>query len=128
MVKKVRQADALKFVRQAEEFLQAAVQSYESGRYNAATFSAIQSTINANDALTIYYLGQRASADHREGLKLHADVVKILNDDSQRSRLSNAFEMRVDAGYRGDSMRKGDAEKAIKASSRFVDWVKNQLK
>ena len=128
MVKEVRQADALKYIRQAEEFLQAALQNYDSDRYNASTFSAIQSMLNANDALTIHYLGQRASADHREGLKLHADVAKILNDSTQKSRLSNAFELRADAGYRGDLMSKLDAEKAIKSANRFFDWVKKKLK
>jgi HEPN domain-containing protein len=128
MAKEVRQADALKYMRQAEEFLQAALENYDSGRYNAATFNAIQSMLNANDALTVYHLGQRASADHREGVKLHAEVAKIVNDSSQKSRLSTTFEMRADAGYRGEIMSKLDADKAIKNANRFFAWVKEKVK
>ncbi|MDO9538016.1 MAG: HEPN domain-containing protein [Thermoplasmata archaeon] len=128
MARDMKKADALKFVKQAEEFLAAAMESFESGRYNAATFNAIQSMLNANDAATIYHLGQRASSDHREALTLHANVAKIVKDISQKSRLSQAFDLRSDAGYGGDVMIDSDAEKAIKNASRFLDWVKEKIK
>ena len=115
-------------MKQAEEFLASAIQCYESERYNAATFNAIQSMLNANDALTINYLEQRASSDHREALALHAGVAKILNDTSQKSRLSQALDLRSNAGYGGGIMLEPDAEKAIKNATRFHDWVILNLK
>ncbi|MFO7618095.1 MAG: HEPN domain-containing protein [Thermoplasmata archaeon] len=123
MVREMKKAEAGRYLEQAEEFLATAVESHESERYNAATFSAIQAMMNANDALTIHFLGQRASSDHREALKLHGDVARLISDSSQRTRLANALGQRADAGYGGDIMLEADAEKAIKAASRFMEWV-----
>jgi len=128
MAREVKKADVLKYMKQAEEFLAVAIQCFESEKYNAAAFNAIQSMLNANDALTICYLGQRATSDHREALTLHAGVTKLLNDTSQKSRLSQALELRSEAGYGGGIMLESDAEKAIKNATRFFDWVKLNLK
>ena len=128
MAREMKKADVQKYLKQAGEFLAAAIQSYESERYNAATFNAIQAMLNANDALTINHLGQRASSDHREALALHAGVAKILNDSSQKLRLSHALDLRSNAGYGGGIMLEPDAEKAIKNATRFIDWVAENLK
>ena len=128
MAKEIKRSDAGRYVCQAEEFLAAAKQSLASGMNNAAAFNAVQAMINANDALTIFYLGQRASADHWEGLKLHADVVKILNDGSQRDKLKGAIDLRSHAGYLGDIISKGDAEKMVRYAVQFISWVKSNVK
>ena len=127
MVKAVRRSDTSKFINQAEEFLASAKQSLEQSRYNATTFNAVQSMINANDALTVHFLEKRASTDHREGLKLHADVVKQISDASQRIKLKNAFELRSRAGYLGDPMSKTEAEKTLRHASQFLTWVKQRI-
>lgn len=128
MAKAVRRGDALGFVRQAEEFLVSARQNLDEGRFNAATFNAVQSMINANDALTVYFLEKRASADHREGLKLHAEVVKRINDASQREKLKDAFELRAQAGYLGEPMPKAEGEKTLRLANQFLNWVKQHVK
>ena len=92
MVKEVRKKETVQYLMQAEEFLASAIQNLKEKRLNAAGFSAIQSMINANDALTIYHLERRASKDHREAIKMHIDVVKIINDGSQRGRFKEAME------------------------------------
>jgi len=118
----------MNYLAQAEEFLASARQSMESNRYNATGFNAVQAMINANDALTIFYLEQRASADHREGIKLHADVVKIINDGSQRERLKEAMQLRSDVGYMGTSVSKNDAERILRRATQFIAWVKKYVK
>lgn len=128
MVKEIKRKEAMQYIAQAEEFLASARQNLENDRYNAAGFDAVQSMINANDALTIYYLEQRASADHREGLKLHADVVRIINDGSQRERLKEAMQLRSDAGYMGTSISKGDAAKTLRYAVQFIGWVRKYVK
>jgi HEPN domain-containing protein len=128
MAREMKKADALNYIRQAEEFLAAAKDDHAAERYNAATFSAIQSMMNANDALTIHYLGQRASSDHREAIKLHSDVARVINDPTQKSRLADALGQRSNAGYGGDIMLEGDSEKAVKNASRFIEWVKLKIK
>ena len=114
MAKNVRRSDALRYISQAEEFLASARQDMDAERHNAATFNAVQSMINGNDALTVYFLEKRASTDHREGLKLHADVVKRINDSSQRSKLKDALDLRSQAGYLGESISKAKAYNTVK--------------
>jgi len=124
----VSDAEAARFAVRAEEFLAVAAGCVESGRFNAAAFNAAQSMMNANDALTIFHLGKRASADHREALLLHLDVVRLLNDGSQRARLKAALDLRSSAGYHGLPIPKGEAEKVVRHAAEFAIWVKRNLK
>jgi uncharacterized protein (UPF0332 family) len=101
MVKEVRKKQAVQYLVQAEEFLASASQNLKAKRLNAAGFSAIQSMIYANDALTIYFLERRASKDHREAIKMHIEVVKIINDGSFRTRFKEAMDKRAYVGYLG---------------------------
>ncbi len=128
MVKEIRKKEAFQYLSQADEFLASAIQNLEEKRHNAAGFSAIQSMINANDALTIYYLERRASKDHREAIKLHVDVVKIINDGSQRSRFKEAMDKRAYVGYLGTPVSKKEAEKLLRSAKQFLIWVRKYVK
>jgi HEPN domain-containing protein len=128
MVKEIRKKEAFQYLNQAEEFLASASQNFKEKRLNAAGFSAIQSMINANDALTIYYLERRASKDLREAIKLHIDVVKIINDGSQRNRFKEAMDKRAYVGYLGTPISKKDAEKLLRSANHFYIWVKKYVK
>ena len=127
MVRDVKRTEAKGFIRQAEEFLESARHNLDQQRFNVAAFDAVQSMINSNDALTIHFLRKRASKDHREALKLHADVVKIINDGSQRKKLKSAIDIRASAGYMGESITKKDAEKLVRYAVQFHFWVKDKL-
>lgn len=128
MVKEIKRKEAGKYLNQADEFLKSAEQNLMSQRYNAAGFSAIQSMINANDALTIYFLERRASKDHREAIKFHIDAVKIINDGSQRNRLKEAMDLRSYVGYMGTPISKKDAGNLVKSAKRFISWVRKYVK
>lgn len=128
MVKEIRKKEAFQYLNQAEEFLESASQNMAEKRLNAAGFSAIQSMINSNDALTIYYLERRASKDHREAIKFHVDVVKIINDGSQRIRFKEAMDKRAYVGYLGTPISKKDAEKLLRYAKQFLMWVKNYVR
>lgn len=84
--------------------------------------------INANDALTIYFLERRASKDHREAIKMHIDVIRIINDRSQRNRLKEALDLRSYVGYLGTPISKRDAEKLVRSATQFILWVKKYIK
>ncbi len=128
MVSEVKKNEAAQYLKQAEEFLASSKDNLKSGRNNASGFNAIQSMINANDALTIYYLERRASRDHREAIKMHIDVVKIINDSSWRKKLKESLDMRSNAGYTGTNISKKDAEKLVRHATQFIGWVRNHLK
>ncbi|PKK85507.1 MAG: hypothetical protein CVT48_05145 [Thermoplasmata archaeon HGW-Thermoplasmata-1] len=127
MVRDVKRSDAPRYIRQAEEFIASAQDNLEKERFNAAGFEATQSMINANDALTSHFLGKRASADHREAIRLHIDVVKVLNDSDYRKSLKDALEMRSEFGYLGKQMVEKDARRLIVSSIKFIAWVKNKI-
>ncbi len=127
MARTVRREAAAAYLRQAEEFFDSARANFEAGRLNVAGFDAIQSLINANDALTAHFLGLGASADHREAIRLHVDVVRILGDASQRGVLKRSLDQRSDFGYLGTRVRRPQAEKLITDAARFLEWVRRAI-
>lgn len=127
MARTVRREAAAGFVRQAEEFLESARRNFEERRYNAAGFDAVQSLINANDALTARFLGAVASLDHREAVRLHADVVRLLGDASQAEGLKRALDQRSAFGYLGVPASRARTERVVRNAVRFLEWVRRIL-
>jgi HEPN domain-containing protein len=89
MVKEYPREYAKDFLKKAKRFLEIAKQNLEKYPEEAA-FNATQAIINANDALTIFVLGKRASKDHREAILLHKEVIKKLGThlNSQSCKLA----------------------------------------
>ncbi len=127
MARTVKPAAAAAYLRQAEEFLESARRDFEERRYNAAGFDAIQCLINANDALTARFLGVVASLDHREEVRLHADVVRLLGDATQRDSLKRNVDLRSAFGYLAVRASKDQAERALRDAARFLEWVRRNL-
>ena len=128
MAREIKKDDAFDYIKKAEEFISSSQDNIIKGRLNAAGFDATQAIINANDALTIFFLEKRASAEHREAIKLHIDVIRVINDNSCRSILKNALDMRSTAGYLGKSISRSESENLVKSAIKFVDWVKKYVK
>jgi HEPN domain-containing protein len=128
MARQVKKHEARAYLKQAEEFLSSARDNLTNRRFNAAGFNAIQSIINANDALTIYFLERRASADHKEAIRLHIDVVRVISDSAQRETIKRALDMRSEAGYLGKPILEKKAAKLIKNAVSFIGWVKKYVK
>lgn len=127
MARTVRRDAASAYLRQAREFLESARRNFEEGRHNAAGFDAIQALINANDALTAQFLGVVASMDHREAIRLHLDVVRLLGDASQREVLKRDLDLRSTFGYLGVSVSRGRAERVLRDAARFLEWVRRAV-
>ncbi len=128
MVREVKKEESLDYIKKAEEFLSSAQENLIKGRDNAAGFDATQSIINANDALTIFFLEKRASAEHREAVRLHIDVVRNINDNTGRTIIKNALDMRSAAGYLGKSIAKKEAEILVKSAIKFIEWAKKYIR
>ena len=127
MARTVERDASAGFLRQAKEFLESARRNFEERRYNAAGFDAVQSLINGNDAVTAHLLGTVASMDHREAVRLHMDVVRILGDSSQKDPLKRDLEQRSVFGYLGVSASRGQAERVLRDAARFLAWVQRTL-
>ena len=127
-MKDISKTEAKNYLKKAEEFLEDAKEASLKSRFNAAGFNAIQSIINANDALTVSILGKRASKDHREAIQIHIEAVRIINDSQQRQTLRDALDSRSDIGYTGKLIGQSTAETLIKKAIRFLEWCKKYVK
>jgi len=128
MVKEYPKDYAKDFLKKSKKFLEIA--TFILKKYpEEAAFNATQSIINANDALTIFMLGKRASKDHREAILLHKEVVKKIGDSSKLSIVQMSLESREGTGYDvKKSLGKADCKILVKRAERFVNWVDNLLK
>ena len=102
--------------------------AFQQSKFNASAFDAIQAIINANDALTIFVLGKRASMDHKEAIDIHVEAIGKIHDASMRTVLHSALSSRSEVGYSGKIVKKDEAEKFLKNATRFLEWVKNYVK
>lgn len=127
MARTVRRDAAPAFLAQAREFLDSARSNFGEARYNAAGFDAVQSLINANDALTAHVLGLVASLDHREAVRLHVDAVRVLGDASQRDALKRDLDERSAFGYLGARVSRSQAERVLRDAARFLEWVRRTI-
>ena len=118
---------AAEFLQHAKEFLSSAMDNLKKGRPNAAGFDAVQSIINSNDALTVKFLGRRASKDHREAVNLHVDVIKVVHDDFGRDIIKEALDKRSAIGYMGKKMGTADAKSMVDKAIRFAGWVEKAI-
>lgn len=70
----------------------------------------------------------RASADHKEAIRLHIDVIKIIKDDAERDRLKRPLDMRSATGYLGKPIFEKDARTLVRYAASFIVWVKKYVK
>ena len=127
MVKDYQKYYAKDFIKKSERFLEISKQNLEKFP-EESTFNAIQSIINANDALTISNLGKKATKDHREALILHKDVIRKIGDSSKLSTIKAALEARDATGY--DVKKRFGRKKCeilVKKAERYLFWVKNHI-
>jgi len=127
MVRKIEKYEALNYLKQAEEFLASAQDNLNKNRFNAGGFDAIQAMININDALTIHYLGQRASRDHREAIRLHIDVTRIIHENKFAEKFKKVLDRRSNIGYLGKKIREKEATKLIEMAYQFLEWTKQKI-
>jgi uncharacterized protein (UPF0332 family) len=128
MVRAIDRENAKKYLNKAEEFLSESKDALLNSRFNAAGFNAIQSIINANDALTIFTIGKRASKDHREAIKMHIETIRVTHDSSNKQILKDALNLRSEVGYSGKLTNKDLANKLIRDANNFVEWIKKYVK
>ncbi|HYM40605.1 MAG TPA: hypothetical protein VEY12_10800 [Thermoplasmata archaeon] len=72
-------------------------------------------------------LGAVASLDHREAVRHHVDVVRILGDASQRDVLKRDLDERSTFGYLGARASRSHAERVLRDAARFLEWVRRSL-
>lgn len=110
----------------AEEFLKSAKDNLEKGRYKASLDHSVDATIAGNDAFTIFFIEEVASADHQEAIRLHKLAGKKISENKVQE-IAILLEERHRKSYRCVSVGKSLAEIDLKKASRFLDWVRSKI-
>ena len=117
------------YLKRAEECYHAAKNSFAAQEWNAATISAIHACIAASDAMSIYFLGKRnANESHNEA----AALFKTIKADDEEintnaNRISRILSIKNMAEYEDRLIFRAEAEKVLKDSERFLEYVKTKL-
>jgi len=114
-------------IRDAEEFLESAVENLRQERFKASLDNAVNAAIAANDAFTIWLVQQVGSTDHREALRVHVLAGKKISENKS-SILKRLLDLRHNMTYRAVRVPKGLAEETLRDASYFVNWVKEKMK
>lgn len=112
--------DIRAYAAKAEEYLEAAEQDLEDGRYNAAASAAVHAGINAADAITGALRGLRsADADHGRAVDLLDSSGKEGKEASKY--LARLIPLKTKAEYDPGTVPPSKAESAVKNATRLVE-------
>jgi len=125
MVREVRKEEAIKFIKKSWEFYYSALENYQKQRYDASIFDSSQAIILANDAFCIFVLGRRASKDHKEAVKLHAQA--SAGKENKKDIVKDALEKRSEFGYTEKKGSEKEANLLLVRAKRFLDWAKERV-
>ncbi|MDQ3771128.1 MAG: HEPN domain-containing protein [Actinomycetota bacterium] len=124
--RKVTAAEARMYALKAEEYLEAAEENLENGRYNAATSLAVHAGINAADAISGARQGSRLAA------KDHSRAVKFLSETGQdgaeaSKQLARLIPLKTRAEYDPIRLTKTQATGAVRAARNIVEIANRVL-
>lgn len=118
---------ALIRLKDADEFLASSEDNLEKNRLKASLDHAIDSVIAANDSFTIHLIGQVATYDHHEAIKLHKLAGQKITEN-KANEIASLLEERHRRTYRTASVTKNLSEITLKKAKRFIEWVKEKIK
>ena len=110
----------------AKEFLESANDNGDKERFKAAVDNAADAVIAANDAFTIFMLGEVASADHREAIRLHIDAGKKISENKVEN-FRTLLSLRHQLTYRPVAVGASTARDTVLRAKRFVRWVSKYI-
>ena len=119
-----------RFLQKAEEFYSTAGDMLEKGRYNSASMEGIHCAISCCDALTVFYLGQRAHG------RRHTDAAELLKDirslpaaevDARIRQFREILDFKTPVEYGGDIFSAKEAGQIVLRSGRFLQWCRAHL-
>ena len=128
MPKTVDTKKATGYLTKAENSLHMAKVAIREKAYDNAVMSAVHSAINALDALTVSYLGKRASGAHTDVLSLIKGILDTTGYNDVKKQFTSLLSMKNESEYQPDLMSSGDANNAVRWAERIVTRVKAKLK
>lgn len=119
----------LNYLRKSDEFYRSAEQAAKRGDWTAAVSNAVHSGISVADALTVFYAGERSTAqDHNEAMRLLAALgINRAELDLNMRHLLSLLEVKNLAEYEDKLPGQSEAESAMRNADRFRRWVLSRL-
>ena len=117
------------FLERADEFLASAKDGLSRRHHQATASNAVHAAIAAVDALAVYRIGKRSAAQR------HEDAVHLLftlglprEEVEPRARqLTRILGLKTKAEYTDAHVSGREAEDAVRAAGRMVEWARSQL-
>lgn len=116
------------FLREAHKFWTVAEATWDTAHLNQAASSAILAVIAANDAICVYFLGERPGGEsHGEAARFLKDACKGTRWEQDAARRAAQFTSIVReknaAQYEGRPIGPETADRIMKQAKRFLDWA-----
>lgn len=101
--------------------------AFHASNWNAAATLAVQCAISSADAICVYEKGIRSiSQDHLDVCGLVANLT-IKEADEKSKQLRKVIIRKNMVQYESRSVRKADADEMVKCSTRFYQWVNQEM-
>ena len=117
------------YLRKARENLEAAKESLQARRWNAATINAVHSGISATDALTVFMIGVRHAGDRHEDALALLQTLSLPKDTlrAKSRQLSRLLSIKNASEYEERLIREKEAVEAVRDAERYFEWVEDLL-
>ena len=118
----------INYLKRADECLDAAKNSFNTQKWNAAAINAIHSCIAACDAMCVYFLGKRyAGESHNEAVTLFKTIKSGQEININANRIARILRIKNMAEYEERLVHKSETEKILKDCERLFEYVKEKL-
>ncbi len=117
------------YLTRAEQYKRSTGSAFEKEDWDSTVGNAIHSAISAADALCIFLLGLRHKGDKHEDA---VELFRSIKPDDERikknaSRLGELLSVKTDAEYGDRPLSRREAEIAVQAASRFLEFIKERV-
>ncbi len=128
MTRAVDPKKARGYITKAENSLRIAKIAIAEKAYDSAVMSCVHSAINALDAMTVTYLGKRASGSHTDVLSLIKGILTPEEYSNVSKQFSSLLGKKNASEYQPVLMEQKDAEDSVKWAERILNTIKPKLK
>jgi hypothetical protein len=124
----VDKSAAINYLRKAQQFSRAMLESLDKGDWDAAGLNAVHCAISASDAVLVFTQGIRsASSKHDDSAMLLDSMVKAPGTKSAVSQLKRLVAKKNLIEYEERMFRESEARDTAKNASRLLAWAETVL-
>jgi len=124
----VHKAQYSNYIKRAEECLTAAKLAFDRSEWNASAINSIHAVIAMADAMCVYFLGRRHSGeDHNDAAGLFKSIKSDEETAVNANRIIRVLRMKNMAEYEERLVSRSEADKILKDTERFAEFVREKL-